>query len=103
MSSCEIATHVKEAAEELDLENVRGTDRERRILAEVGDWKQLKKGIRRHKENVMRDRFRRLWMPALATGMVAYTAQFLAARFVSWPHSFVHQRNRTIPTSGNGT
>jgi hypothetical protein len=84
----EIATHLELAAQEIDNEGVAGIDRERQVLAQIGDWNQLKKGIRRYKETVMRDRFRRLWMPALTTGVVAYTAQLLTAQFVSWPRSF---------------
>ena len=85
----EITAHLEDLAERIDVEKVTGIGRERRIVAEVGDWNELRKGIRRYKENAMRDRFRRLWMPALVTGIVAYTAQSLAGRFISWPRSFV--------------
>lgn len=79
---CEIAAHLELAAEEVAPSGISEIDREKQILAEVSDWNQLKKGIQRYKGNVMRDRLRRLWLPAMMTGVLAYAAQMVIYRLI---------------------
>ena len=57
------------------------------VLAEVGDWSRLKQGIERSKERGMKDRLRKIWLPALGTGFVAYAAQSIIAHLVAWPRA----------------
>ena len=88
----EISIHLESAVGELASSGVEEIQAEALVLGRVGDWKALLKGIQRSKESTMRDRFRRLWVPWLVTGVLAYTALFLIARFGGW-NSVVIQGN----------
>jgi hypothetical protein len=80
----EIATRLELAVQELASSGIDWNHAESLVLSRVGDWKVLLEGIQRNKGTSMKDRFRRLWLPGLVTGVLAYTALFLIARFGSW-------------------
>lgn len=83
----EIAEHLELLYSELRESGVAETEAQRQVLESVGDWNLLLKRIQRSKENGMRDRFRRLWLPATATGFVAYAGQMIVGRMFGMPLS----------------
>jgi hypothetical protein len=78
----EISYHLEVAAGDLAREERVDFDQ---VLAQVGDWQRLKKGIEQSKERGMKDRLRRIWLPALGTAFIAYAAQSIIAHLVAWP------------------
>ena len=78
----EISYHLEVAAEDLARGEKRDLDQ---VIAQVGDWQRLKKGIEKSKERGMKDRLRRIWLPALGTAFIAYAAQSIIAHLVAWP------------------
>jgi hypothetical protein len=78
----EIAAHLELMADEYRSEGIDADAARRRALAQFGDSRRLLRGIRRTKEKGMNERCRRLWLPALLVGFVAYASQMVIARFI---------------------
>lgn len=79
----EISDHLELATQDL---GHRGEgDLKNRVLAEVGDWSRLRKKIEVSKERGMKDRLRKIWLPGLGTGFIAYAAQNIIGHLVAWP------------------
>lgn len=81
----EIATHLEFAAAELRQHGLDSEQAKCRVLTEVGNWPKLQKEIERSKENGMKDRLRKRWLPGLGTGLLAYAAQNIIMHHVGWP------------------
>jgi type III secretory pathway component EscS len=58
-----------------------------RAVKALGNTKSLIKGIMKTKETGMRERFRRMWLPALTVAFFAYFSQMVIARFIERPQA----------------
>ena len=77
---------------ELMLEEYRadGLDEEAALthaLEGFGNSRRLIQGIMKTKETGMRERFRRMWLPALSVAFLAYFAQMVISRFIARPEA----------------
>lgn len=89
----EIADHMEMLMAEYRSEGLNEDTAHRRALSHFGDPRRLLKGIERVKENGMKERFHRMWLPAFTVGFLAYLSGWLIARFIAHP--------RTIEVLGN--
>jgi len=89
----EISSHLQITAEELTSRGLVPDEADAYVLAQATDWNKLLRGIQQTKGNVMKERLRKLWFPALGTGLLAYTALFLIARLVPWPRFVLIEGN----------
>lgn len=71
----EISYHLESTEEEFRSDGLNIEEARRQSLVQVGNWEKLVAGIRANKEIGMKDRLRRLWVPALGTGVLACAAQ----------------------------
>lgn len=83
----EIADHLELVVQELVATGVQQEDAVREAFAHLDRPKQLMKRIQGAKESGMDDRFRRLWLPGIIVGFLAYASQMIILRLVPWPSS----------------
>jgi hypothetical protein len=81
----EITGHLEHIAVEMGFDISVQDGATSQVLAAVKDWPKLGKQIEKSKEREMKDRLRKIWLPALGTGFVAYAAQNIIAHLVTWP------------------
>lgn len=84
----EIAEHLHSTAEQLCSKGMSERQARARVLSGVGNWHRLSKQIQRSKENLMQDRLRKIWLPGLGTGFLAYAAQNVILQGVARPQVF---------------
>lgn len=83
----EIALHLDLALEDCRTAGLTEEETRRYLRSQFGDRKLLLKGLRRTKETAMRDRFRRMWLPALCVGFFAYFSEVVLLRFIVRPQA----------------
>lgn len=83
----EITNHLEMLVAEYYAEGLDRQTAHERAFSHFGDPRRLLEGIERAKENGMRERFRRLWLPAFTVGFLAYASEWLIVRFVAHPRA----------------
>lgn len=84
----EIASHLECIAEELRLAGIGEDEARQKAMMQLGDRKQLLRGIQRAKESMMRDSFRRVWLPAAVVVLFVFWSQMIIFRFVPVPRTY---------------
>ncbi len=83
----EITAHLELIAEEYRSVGLDDKAACSQALLHFGNTARLLREIQRAKESGMNNRFRRLWLPGVVVGFLAYASQMVILRFVSWPRS----------------
>jgi hypothetical protein len=84
----EISAHLEMVVEELVAEGVHEENAQRAALSQLRDHKRLLTRIQRARAHVMRDSFRKVWLPAAVVVLLVYYSQMIAYRFIPEPRSY---------------
>lgn len=87
----EIAHHFELAAAELLSNGLEPWKAQSQVLSMVGDWTELRHRIERSRVDTVKDRMKKMWLPAFGTGFVAFAAQGTIAHIVAGFLSFAAQ------------
>lgn len=83
----EITDHLELVADNYRGEDLDEQDAVRHAIEALGNTRSLIKGIMKSKETGMRERFRRMWLPALCVGFFAYFSEVVLLRFIVRPQA----------------
>lgn len=84
----EITAHLECVAEELRAKGVGADEALRRSLSQLDDVRILMRELQRAKESVMRDSFRRVWLPAAVVVLLVYVSQMIVYRLIPQPRAY---------------
>jgi hypothetical protein len=83
----EITNHLEMLVAEYCAEGLDRYTAHERAFSQFGSPRRLLKGIEQAKENGMRERSRRLWLPAFTVGFLAYASEWLIVGFIRHPRA----------------
>lgn len=84
----EITAHLESLIEEMKIAGLDASRAEQQALSQLGDVDRLCKRIQRDRTELMRDAFRRVWLPAGVVILLVYWPQMLIYRFFPEPRAY---------------
>jgi hypothetical protein len=87
----EIASHLELASADIISAGIALAEAQTQVLSTVGDWTQLRCEIEKSRQDTVKDRMKKMWLPAFVTGFIAFAAQGTIAHLVAEFLSFAAQ------------